>query len=312
MEREQILRSDFPTARKGWSPAAVQEHLRAVADSNASEAADGAGDGPSLADVAADRVRNVIAAAEEQAAEIEREARTASERLLSGARDESEGLLAGARAEADRLVAAAREEAAARVEQARAAVEGLITQAGELRTRVGTLGEELAGDVGPAAGAGVQAEVPGPVIVPEPGPVIVPEPTPPRTPEPTPDPVPEPTPDPVPEPTPPGPAPDLPDAPEPVPPVPEPAPTPPAAESNGASTEDLIAQLRAGSSAAPANGEPTLIVSPADLGAARLVAMNMALEGASREEIAQQIGTEFGDALDLDGLLDEVLARAGR
>ena len=31
MEREQIVRDDFPTARKGWSPDAVRAHLIAVA-----------------------------------------------------------------------------------------------------------------------------------------------------------------------------------------------------------------------------------------------------------------------------------------
>ena len=31
MEREQIVRDDFPTARKGWSPEAVRAHLIAVA-----------------------------------------------------------------------------------------------------------------------------------------------------------------------------------------------------------------------------------------------------------------------------------------
>ena len=256
MEREQILRDDFPTVRKGWDPAAVTAHLREVADAEPATA------GASLADTAAERVRSVIAAAEEMAAKLEREARA-----------ESDSTLSEARAEAERLVAAARDEASARVEQARNAVEGLIAQAGELSSRVGTLGEELAGNISPSGSAAdATAEVPGPVIVPEPTPPTIPEPTPDPVPEPTPDPVPEPTPDPVPDPVPeptPDPEPDLPDAPEPAPPVPEPAPTPPAAE-NGVSTDDLIAQLRAAS--APANGATPAADPGADLGAARLVA----------------------------------------
>ena len=98
-----------------------------------------------------------------------------------------------AQAEAETVLSEAREKSAARVEQANAAVGGLISQADELRSRVGLLGEELAGSA-PSREETV-SEVPG-------GPVIVPEPTPPTIPEPTPDPVPEPTPDPVPEPTP--------------------------------------------------------------------------------------------------------------
>ena len=40
--------------------------------------------------------------------------------------------------------------------------------------------------------------------------------------------------------------------------------------------------------------------------------MNMALTGSSREEIAAQLSSEFGQLDDLDGMLDDVLARAGR
>ncbi len=40
--------------------------------------------------------------------------------------------------------------------------------------------------------------------------------------------------------------------------------------------------------------------------------MNMALEGASREDISAQLESEFGAVPDQDSLLDEVFARAGR
>ena len=107
----------------------------------------------------------------------------------------------------------------------------------------------------------------------DPGPVTVPEPSPPPVPEPTPDPVPEPTPDPVPEPTP--------------EPVPEPTPppdegTPPAAGNGGAKSDDAVA--------------------------ARLVATNMALDGASRTEIERALA----DGYDLDdsaALIDDVLSK---
>jgi outer membrane biosynthesis protein TonB len=105
-----------------------------------------------------------------------------------------------------------------------------------------------------------------------PGPVTVPEPSPPDIPEPTPDPVPEPvpTPEPVPEPTP--------------DPVPEPTPEEPPGDA--------------------ANGGRS-----ADKSAARLVAMKMALDGSSREEIEAHLAENY-DVEHTEKLLDDVLARA--
>jgi hypothetical protein len=125
------------------------------------------------------------------------------------------------------------------------------------------------------------------VTVPEPGPTPVPEPTPDPTPEPS-DPVPEPRPDPVPEPTPP----------------PDEADTP---QAGRPSTDELVEQLRSsaarGADRAPAgNGS--------DAAGARLVAMKMALDGASREEVGREL--EGYDLPDREALLDEVFARAGK
>jgi hypothetical protein len=58
-----------------------------------------------------------------------------------------------------------------------------------------------------------------------------------------------------------------------------------------------------GAAGLPANG--------ADDSAARLVAMKMALDGGSREQIAAELETRFG-ASDRSALLDDVLTRAGR
>jgi hypothetical protein len=109
----------------------------------------------------------------------------------------------------------------------------------------------------------------------EPGPVTVPEPEPPAVPEPAPDPVPEPEPPPIPEPTPP------PDE-----------GTPPRASGFEAVT-------------AAAAGRST------DATAARLVAMNMALDGASREDIEAHLAEEY--ALDDAGaIVDDVLALSAK
>jgi outer membrane biosynthesis protein TonB len=110
----------------------------------------------------------------------------------------------------------------------------------------------------------------------EPGPVTVPEPSPPPVPEPTPEPFPEPTPPPTPSPTP--------------EPVPEPTPppdegTPPSAGNGAAKSDDAVA--------------------------ARLVAMNMALDGAARAEIERTLadGYELDDS---GALIDDVLAKTSK
>jgi DivIVA domain-containing protein len=56
---------------------------------------------------------------------------------------------------------------------------------------------------------------------------------------------------------------------------------------------------------APSNG-----AAAEDEEAARLVALNMALSGVSREDAKKDLGEQF-DVPDLDGLLDDVYARAG-
>ncbi len=109
---------------------------------------------------------------------------------------------------------------------------------------------------------------------------------------PQPEPVPEPSPEPVPEPSPPEPEvdPTPVTVPEPTPPtqpepapvtIPEPQPDPPAA-SNGSDEQ-----------------------------AARLVAMKMALDGSSRDEVAKHLSATYG--LDDSGvILDAVFERVGK
>jgi outer membrane biosynthesis protein TonB len=98
------------------------------------------------------------------------------------------------------------------------------------------------------------------------------EPGPVTVPEPEPAPVPEPEPPPVPEPEPQR--------------VPEPEPPP--------------------DEATPPSPEP-----PADAGAARLVALKLALDGAPREKVRERLAADYPLA-DVDSLLDDVYAKAGK
>ena len=271
IERDEIVRDDFPTARKGYDPAAVRAHLRAVADSVRDSAS------TPLAETAADRVGSIIEAAERKAAEIE----------------------ADARDEAERIVSAARREAREQVDRAQGAVSRLVDQADELRSAVGRLGSDIASQMG-SSKPEPKSETPAPEIVPQPP--RIPEPEPPLDPEPSPPQTPEPQPPIEPEPSPPS--------------VPEPQPPGPEIRSGAASTDDLLAQLKGEKAsvepAAGPNGAAADKNGPADdadVAAARLVAMKMALEGASRDEIAAHLSDNY-ELSHADKLLDDVLARA--
>ena len=173
MKREEIVRDDFPTARKGYDPAAVDAHLSKVAD----EVEEGGGK-PSLADVAAEKVASIIEAAEVKAREIEAEARR----------------------EADELRSNAKEQARDQIERAQRSVASLIGQADQLRERIGAMAKDV---VAPEEPRSETEPAPDPVPEPapptpevDPTPVTVPEPEPPREPEPEPPSIPEPRPDP--------------------------------------------------------------------------------------------------------------------
>jgi hypothetical protein len=324
--KDEIVRDDFPTARKGWDPDAVRAHLERLADRIGSQKAAGA---------VAERVSGIVSAAEDAAAGIEADGRKAA----AGMREDAERALADARAEAAEIVARSKREAEASVELAQETVDRLLGQAKELRGRIDGLGDTLAdeirgrvagitgGEAKDPAGAGEAqsptAAEPPPIERAEPAateaaseldpagetrPEAEPEPA---ATEPEPEPAAEDQPEPRPEPA-------AETRPEPEPEPAGEAPPEPEQSQGGTSTDDLIAQLRgAGDGAAaeakedPVAAEPSATGGP-DQGAARLVAMNMALEGAEREAIAARLAEEFDGLDDLGGLVDEVLERAGR
>lgn len=136
--------------------------------------------------------------------------------------------------------------------------------------------DELQGKLSAPGAPPPEAEV-------EPGPVVVPEPEPPGVPEPGPEPVPEPYPEPTPEPEPAV--------------IPEPAPPP----DEGTPPQAVDASPQ------PADAEAR----SDDAVGARLVAMNMALEGASREQIEGHLAEHYA-LEDAGGLVDGVLALAAK
>ncbi|HYH60024.1 MAG TPA: DivIVA domain-containing protein [Thermoleophilaceae bacterium] len=346
LDRRYITRRDFPAARRGYDPDEVDQHLRDLADAieDLRREADRPVPVASVAGAAAEQVRSIVEAAERSAAEIEQRAELDARRVLETAEDDARATRMRADSEAADHVSRVEDATRAMLERADAAegqvaqlLEGLRATADsmvtDLRNGAEQLGRELGeirrglGDVSSARPAPtetqrIQREEPQPAAEPEyrePEPEYrEPEPAY-QEPEPVPEPVPESQPEPVPEPQPeyhqpepeeeslkvqgdelhPGdvhaPAQDFPPAPEREPFQPEaepetlpdlaPEPTPQPAASGG------------GGGGAGSEG-------------ARLIALNMALNGTPREETAAYLRDNF-DLPDQDALLDEVYSRAG-
>ena len=126
LERQAIERRDFPIARRGYEPAAVDAHLQALAR-DVEELVRGhasAGAEPSLASAASSQVQSILQAAETAAADIERDARELAQEL---------------RQAAERDARETREQA---IEQARAHVTAVSRATSALLERVGALDAE--------------------------------------------------------------------------------------------------------------------------------------------------------------------------
>jgi hypothetical protein len=128
IDRQAIERRDFPIARRGYEPAAVDAHLRALANEIEQlrhELSDGGAAPASLASTAGTQVQSILAAAEATAAELERDA-------LERARQTRE--------EADHDAASTREQAIA---QARGQVAFVAQATAALLERVGSMDAEV-------------------------------------------------------------------------------------------------------------------------------------------------------------------------
>ncbi len=126
-DRQAIERRDFPIGRRGYDPAAVDAHLRALADEyeQLQRAAITGGVDVSVASTAGSQVQSILQAAETAAAEIERHA-------LENARQ--------LREDADRDADRTREEA---VERARQHVAAVAQVTARLLEHVGSMDGEV-------------------------------------------------------------------------------------------------------------------------------------------------------------------------
>jgi DivIVA domain-containing protein len=243
LERKEIERSDFPTARRGYDRAAVDAHLRRVAEQLDELSRTNAKPADTLATGASEHVRQIVAAAEGSAAEIKAVAVREPKALR------------------DTAAAEGREHVARVSEAARALTDRITAMETELRRLVEGLEAELGSD---GAAAAREAET---------------------TPVPEPAPAPEAT------------------------PAPEPAPAGPAGEADGDGDDVADRAVDAEPDEAPPD-EPAEPDRGDDAEGARLIALNMALNGSPREETDRYLAKHF-NLDDREAMLDEVYARVG-
>jgi hypothetical protein len=270
LDRQSIEKRDFPIGRRGYDPAAVDAHLRALASEIEELQRTAAGRGAdSLAASAGTQVQAIVAAAEVAAAEIESDAQASADSTRAQAAQDAEKTRADAIAQAQaHVVAVGRAtatllarvesldgETGALVDSLRAGASRLAGDLASVETNMGELYDAASGrTLGTDTVSAVSTEQTAPKIE---------EPA--RPPD---------APPPLVAAAPPPPPPPPPASPPPVPP--SPAPQPPAAE----------------------NG---------DRDGARLVALNMALNGDSREQTDRYLAENY-EVADRAKLLDEVYA----
>jgi DivIVA domain-containing protein len=158
IDRETIERRDFPIARRGYSPEAVDAHLRAIAGGleELRRAAVGSG-GDSLGATAGTQVRSIIEAAEAAAADIRNQAQANAGTARTDAGRDAEATRAEASARAQAHVAAVAEATAALLariesidrdlsalfESLRSSATRLVTELADVETKMGGLSEEV-------------------------------------------------------------------------------------------------------------------------------------------------------------------------
>jgi ABC-type transporter Mla subunit MlaD len=286
IDRQAIERRDFPIARRGYEPAAVDSHLRTLAseiEQLQGELADG-GPQTSLASTAGAQVQSILAAAEATAAELEREAadgaRTTREQADRDAAGTREDAIAQARAHVAAVsqatavllerVGSMDVQVSALVDSVRAGADRLASDLSAVETNMGELYDAAAGQ---AVTRAVTGEPPAQRSV-----SVPPAPS---------------------RPAPQG------SAPAPAPPIPPPP-------SGAAAPQVRPAQADPPPLSPPEAAEPDVHVDPeapenGDLDGARLIALNMALNGESREDADRYLAENFQLA-DRQKLIDEVYA----
>lgn len=272
LDRQTIEKKDFPIGRRGYEPEAVDAHLARVAEElEQLRRSAQRPSGASLAQSASEQVRAIVEAAESSAQAIEREAEEQAARIRSDAQREADRTQQEAVERSREHVSKVGEQTSQMLER----VDAMETELGSLIDSLRTGANRLNADL-----SLLQTNM-GDLFDAAGGPA--PAPAPPTV--------------------------------ESVPAVVDQAP---AAELE-LEDEDEFGDEEAPAAVAPptpaaAAAPPAPRSAPADDGGdvegARLIALNMALNGQSREETDRYLAENF-DLADRDGLLDEVYASVG-
>jgi DivIVA domain-containing protein len=267
-DRQAIERRDFPVSRRGYDPAAVDAHLRALASEFEELGRAASGGETSLASAAASQVQSIIQAAETAAGEIERQAVAHATSTREAADQDAERTRQEAIERARAHVAAVAEKTAALLERVESVDGEMGVLAESLRTSAGRLAGDLSALEGSmdelydaASGRGVAAAGGPPAVAgareePDGGSSAAPSS-------------------------------------RPAPPRPQSLrPPAPAARSTPAAEASPAASVASGAG---------------DLDGARLIALNMALNGESRADAERYLAEHF-QSIDRLKLIDEVYA----
>jgi DivIVA domain-containing protein len=148
LDRNQIERNDFSAARRGYDPDEVDRHLREIADSVSDLKKQQKPSPASLATAAADQVRSIVEAAENSAAQIQESAEADARKTRDEASQAARETRERADADAAKRVADA-DEATQRALERAAAIEGEIDRLlGDIRSSATGLIDRVTGAAG--------------------------------------------------------------------------------------------------------------------------------------------------------------------
>jgi DivIVA domain-containing protein len=307
LERQSIEKKDFPIGRRGYDPDAVDTHLSAVADEVEELKRSSRRRSETLASTASEQVRAIVEAAEQSAADIQRQAEEEAQEIRAEASAEAQSARENATDQAREYVGRVSESTAVMLQRLDAMESELSALIESLRTGSNRLNADLQLLEGNLTDVR-EATAPRPRFEPEAPPEPV-APPPPPPPEPEPEPV-------APEP-------------EAVAPEPEPMYEPPPREEEpvGSYAVEEVAEEEEEEEKytpppvveepeekdtyvedmqpEPYEAEPAGAEGSDDTEGARLIALNMALNGTPREETDRYLAENFQLA-DRSGLLDEV------
>ncbi len=275
LDRQAVERRDFPIGRRGYDPAAVDAHLRALAAELEELQRTVATGGPdlSMASTAGTQVQSIIEAAESAAAEIERTAQENARQMREEAAADAERTREQAIEKARLQVAAVAQVTATLLERVGSMDADVNALIGSVRAGAGRLAADLTAveagmaELYGAASGGEDAGGDAPAVAAARQPPVQAEPP---------------------------------------PPIEEPQPQPAA----GAFEAALDSALAGSPQQAHAQGAPEgaeIGAAGGDLDGARLIALNMALNGESRTDTERYLAENF-EIPDRLKLIDEVYA----